>query len=140
MAASGRQTYAEYLTKVKIQARFNRGRKPRKKCRYSVLFWYVFSRILTEYRDIQSISLYSSDISFCIYLITIIKVLFLGDRLDSRFISHLFSKILNLKRFGNMRGNSLTMFFQGRYLLLLKCCKGRSTRQNLITKMKVVLF
>ena len=112
MAASGRQTYAEYLTKVNIQARFNRGRKPRKKCRYSVLFWYVFSRILTEYRDIQSISLYSSDICFCIYLITIIKVLFLGDRLDSRFISHLFSKILNLKRFGNMRGNSLTMFFQ----------------------------
>ena len=31
----------------------------RKKCPYPELFWSVFSRIRTEYREIRSISLYS---------------------------------------------------------------------------------
>ena len=30
-----------------------------KKCSYSELFWFIFSRILTEYVEIQSISPYS---------------------------------------------------------------------------------
>ena len=34
----------------------------RKKCPYSELFWSVFSRILTEYGEIQSISLHLFEI------------------------------------------------------------------------------